>query len=416
MKFVRSLPWRPGRYLRNTGVVLTWLLVRAVAQAALVVALSRLLGAAGYGRFVAVIAVASLFTALAGLGLSGVVLRDGARAPQSLDTLMLDALRTWGWTSVTFGLAAIGTSWLLLPHDLPWAGVCLIVFTEVGSASVTELFARGQQAAHRMSRYGAITAGLPLSRLAVLVPYAILAHPTLQGWFLLYAAASATYCALVGAWLWPREAHKARRRTLSLDGLPFAINALSMRLQAEFNKPVLARIGFDHTGTFSAAQRTIDVASLPLAALQEALWPRLYSQNDPSRGLRTLGALQMCVALSIACALWMLGPLLPRVLGSDFDTATDALRMLAALPVLQAFRGLVNFHVIHRHRTAAIAWAASIGAVVNVCVVSWSIPRWGATGAALSCYVTELAMLIVLVAGSRVLPARMVYVATGGDQ
>lgn len=391
--------WRPGRYLRSSGAVFSWMLLRAIAQAALVVVMSRLLGAAGYGQFVAVIAVASFFSALAGLGLGGVVLRDGARQPSSLDARVQHSLRVWTWSTIVSAPVALAVALLTLPRGLSFGAVAFTVIAEIASSSLTDLLARSEQARHRLGHYGAITAGLPLVRLVMLAAYLLLTEPSLRGWLYVYATASLAYAAGLLACLTPRSPGTSEHRSRLRDGLPFLINTLAMRLQAEFNKPVLARGGFALAGTYSAAQRTVDIASLPLAALQEALWPRLYAEPDPRRGLWALGGYLVAVAILGGSALWFASGWLPRMLGPDFGPSVQTLKLLAWLPAVQVLRSLINFNVIHKGRTSLIGWAAAFGAVSSIALVASLVPHWGSLGAVAASYATEVVMIMTLLCG-----------------
>src|SRR3546814_2019418 len=73
--------------------------------------------------------------------------------------------------------------------------------------------------------------------------------------------------------------------------------AFATKLQAEFNKPILAHLGFDLAGAYNVAQRASDLASMPLSALQESLWPRLYAQQNPIRQLCRTGLVLLTLAL-----------------------------------------------------------------------------------------------------------------------
>ncbi|MDD3651994.1 oligosaccharide flippase family protein, partial [Immundisolibacter sp.] len=91
----KLLAWRPGGYLRASGGLFGWLLLRAAAQAAMVVLLARVLGVEGYGLFVTALAVSGFFSPIAGLGLGGLLLRDGAREPAALPRQLGMALALW---------------------------------------------------------------------------------------------------------------------------------------------------------------------------------------------------------------------------------------------------------------------------------------------------------------------------------
>lgn len=390
------LRWRPGRYLRSSGELLGWLLLRALAQAGLVLLLSRLLGAAGYGRFVTILAIASFLSAFAGMGLAHVLLRDGARHPDRIDDMFRHALRIWGLTSLGCGLAAVGLAWQWLPGDVPWLAVSAAIIAEVVSTSLTELCARTEQARHRIGRFGALSAGLPVARLAVLVPYALLAAPSLSGWLWVYAATSLAYAGCLLMIQTRSLMPGGTREKLSIrQGIPFTMASLSMRLQMEFNKPVLAHHGFALAGNFGVAQRVVDLASLPLVALQDALWPRLYASAQPGRDPMAAAIFMLALALIGGCILWWLAPLLPHILGPDFAPAVDSLRWLALLPFLQCARNLCNYRSIAAHRTNLIGWSYAAGAAVSVACMLSLTPRLGISAAVLSAYASELAIITV---------------------
>lgn len=387
--WIRLIQWRPGRYIRSSGVLLVWLIIRALAQVALIIFLSRTLGANGYGRFVALLAVASFLTPFAGLGLQGILLRDGARDPENLPAHFYHATRVWLWTSLMCSTISVGAAWVILPHDLPWLSVPFVLAAEVTSASLTELIARKYQAGNKIGRYGALTAGLPLMRLAMLAPYLYFMRPTLGGWLWAYAAGSLAYVALLIILHWPKSIKGPALRLR--DGLPFSIGALSLRLQSEFNKPVLAHQSFDLVGNFSAAQRVVDVATLPLLAMQEALWPRVYAaQKADSTTVRIVSIFLLVASFLAGVTLWIFAPHLADVLGDEFSDSISALQWMAGIPLLQVIRNLTNARSALAQQTQAIGWAYAAGALGAVLTTLLFVPTNGMAGAVLALYVVEI--------------------------
>jgi O-antigen/teichoic acid export membrane protein len=387
------LSWRPGHYLRNAGQLLGWLLLRALAQAVTVVMLSRLLGAEGYGRFVAIVAVASFVVPFAGLGLFGPLLRDGARNPAAIDPLLAQALRVWRASAIASAVVALGLAWIMLPQDVPWHAASALIAMEVASASMTDLLARYEQARHRISQYGAINAGLPTVRLLALVLYTVTMKPTLTGWLWVYASVGAAYAAVAYAHLKPKAYANAGPRLSIREGLPFVAALLSLRLGAEFNKPLLARIGFDQAAYMGVAQRATDLISLPLVALQEALWPRLYADNEGHARLRRASLALVSLGVLTGAALWLCAGLVPLVLGKDFTSAIPAIRWIAWLPTLQLLRGFSNFRVVAAHRTSILGVSYVVGTLAAPGLMALLIPPFGLTGAVAAAYLSEMAII-----------------------
>jgi O-antigen/teichoic acid export membrane protein len=371
------------------------MLLRALAQAALLVLLSRNLGAYSYGQFVAVIAVASLITPIAAAGLPSVLLRDGARYPKQVDAMLASARKTWLIVATTCAFSACLIAALLIHADLPWTSAGAAISAEILAASSSELIGRAEQARHRIGRYGAISAGLALLRLPLVAGYLINlgTNAELRSIFWLYALTGLAYTGAL--WLSGRP-HPGQARLRVHEGIPFALAGLSTRLQGEFNKPILARVGFELVGNFNAAQRVVDMASLPLNALQEALWPRLYASSAARNRISLYVALLLSLAVLGGLLLWMAAPLIPGILGNGFSHVGSTLRWLCWLPAVQFIRNILNFSVIHSNRARIVGWAYFVGAMSSI-ILAWAlIPRLATYGAIIAAYVTELVLITIL--------------------
>ncbi len=393
--------WRPGRLARHSGALLAWMLLRAGAQAATVLLLARALGATDYGQFVSIIAVASFISPFVGLGLSNIVLRNGAKEPTHLSFYLSRAVKWWSLTLFPGIALACAFAMLLLPPGLPYIATFAAIGGELAASSLTELRARHYQAEHRINAFGAINAGLPLARLAaLLLLLAFDSNRQTQPVLWAYAASSVIYT--LSLWLPIRTLHVKSEGVESipaLSGMSFSLANFAMRLQAEFNKPVLAHLGFNLTGAYNVAQRANDLASLPLSALQESMWPRLYAHQNPIQEFRRTGLLLLLLSLACSCGIWLVAPLLPYLLGSDFAHIVTIMRGLALLPLLQSLRALLNFQAIHHNRMKIIGLTYAIGAVVSVASVAVLIPTFGVNGAVAASYASELAMIVFMTAG-----------------
>ena len=398
--FRQWLAWRPGRLAQHGGSLLGWMLLRATAQAGTVVLLARTLATEKYGEFVAVIAVAGFAVPLAGLGLSNMVLRNVARDPQAASWYLGRATTIWTLTLLPLFLTVISIALVLLPSGLPIAAMAAAICSELLASSLTELAGRYRQAQHRHHAYGAINAGLPILRLLALGLLVLLSGRTgIASVLWTFTAASLAYCLLllpVVRVATPVAAESATEAMPVTSGLPFSASALAMRLQAEFNKPVLAHAGFGLAGSYNIAQRAVDMASLPLQALQEALWPKLYAQANPLPQLRRTGAALLLMALAMGAMVWLAAPLLPLLVGNAHEGAIRVLRMLAWLPLLQVGRSLLNFHAIHHGHMQHISWACILGGGVSVFAVAALVPAHGMAGAVVASYIAETTMSLAL--------------------
>lgn len=398
-------PWRPGAYARASAAMLGWLVLRAGLQAAMAVALARILGATQYGQFIATIAVAGFFAPLAGLGLQGVILRDGARDPRSIPTLLGGALALIAISLPLAWVAAAALAFWLLPPGIGIGITLLVLGVEIAATTLTELVGRTEQSLHRASRFGAIQTGLSLVRLAAFVPWLAFSHPSTRSWMVAYASSTAAYLALVLAFFYrrhvPRKPASAPWRLVA-QGLPFAAGATAMRLQGELNKPLLAGLGWFLAADLSLSQRAVDLANLPLVAMQEALWSRVYASDDPQARLRRVAPPMLAAAALGAAVLALAAPLLALLLGPDYNEAVHALRLLAALPVVQLLRNLGNATLVANGHASVLTRVYLASGMVSAIMAVILIKGFGLDGAIAAAYIAELST----VAAQRLLQPR----------
>lgn len=388
-------------YIKSSGTLLGWMAIRSIAQALLVVLMARTLGATQYGQYVGVLAIAAFLTPFAGLGLSSVLLRNGAKNPDLIDVYLTRSIRVWLVSSVACVLIAMILAKVLLPTQLPWIAAFSAITAEIIASSLTDLSARYLQAQHKTSAFGVINAGLIIFRLTIIGASLSIPTNTNIEWVLwAHTASSLSYAALL-FWILPaRSAEKETPELMTVTtGLPFSLAAFSVRVQGEFNKPVLAHLGFSMAGNYNAAQRVNDLVSIPLIALQEALWPKLYSHRNPKSYLWRSGIFIISVSIISSCTLWYTAPYLPLLLGDDFVDAANVMRSLAWLPILQVFRGLINFIAIHAGYMRLIGWAYVIGALSSIICVYALVPTNGMAGAVTATYITEVFMISILMIG-----------------
>jgi O-antigen/teichoic acid export membrane protein len=387
-------------YIRSSATLTGWLVLRAGSQALTTFAIARSLGPNGYGTFVAYIAIASFFIPLAGFGIGNVILIRGAREPGNLPHLIGAAFGIWAGSTLLFGLAGLAVAFLSLPHTEHIALAACLVLSEIACSSLVELIARIEQSEHHIQRLGATFAGLAIGRMAGAAVFLLLSSNDLATWMAIYTAGSIIFCTgLLHRFFrrhrvcWPE---RIQWRLLG-EGLPFGIGATSIRLQGEFNKPVLAQISFAATGNLNVAQRAIDVVSIPLTALQEALWPRLYAHPEPCRHLRIAAGI-FGLAIALGVLLSVAAPLLPHLLGQGYAESATLVIWLAWLPCLQVVRNLVAALVIAKGRqqqlTLVYIVSAGIGIVVNLQLIS----RYALVGAVLAAYIVEFLTVVLLLA------------------
>lgn len=396
----KLLAWRPGGYLRASGALFGWLAVRTLAQTVLFVLVARTLGADGYGSLIAVMAIATLFAPLAGLGGQALLVRDGARHPENLPIHLGDALRLWALSVVPLSLLAYLACALLLPPTLPAYAVAAIVLADLAGTSLLDLLARTWQALQRMAGFGAVMAGLIVARLAVFCALLAFAPPSPAAWAVWYAAVTAAYVLLAGAAALRRfgtpRPSGMRFTRLATAGFPFAFAGSAMRIQAEANKPILARLDtMAGVGVFSAAQRVTDLVVLPLTAAVEAMMPRAYQVQRPVAALFRIGTAPLAIGILGGILLAIFAPALPTILGASFNDSVPVVQLLALLPAALVIRLILTIALAARGEQQHFLVAYGVGALISITATMFWVPMFGLAGAVAAAYATEFALIAV---------------------
>lgn len=400
--YTRLFTWRPGRYARDSAVTFGWLVARAAAQTVLTLAVAGVLGAEGYGLFIAALALAGFFVPLATMGLGPVLVRDGARQPELLPEYLRQALALWGLATLIFSLLATAVISWALPTPVALPLLLLFAWSEIAASSLVELAARAKQAQQQMHAFGALQFGLLFVRLLAVLTISWWPR-SVQVWLLSYAGANLLYLCFIIAKLvgdyrltWPKFIDLRLIRA----GFPFVVGAISLRLQGEFNKPLLAQANLGNAGNFNIAQRVLDLVSLPLLAMQEALWPRVYSGRHARRNLLFIAATLILLALCNGGLVILAAPYLPRILGAGFDSTADVMVWLAWLPTLQVVRNLLGACVVARQRQSFLSWVYTCGGAASVLFSLWLVPSHDLHGAVWACYLTEVFVISILIPGT----------------
>jgi O-antigen/teichoic acid export membrane protein len=345
------LPWqrlRQSLLARNAA----WLTVGQgglkVLQAAYFVVIARTLGAGGLGAFAAATALSQLISPMAGLGSGNVLIQHVARRREAFDHYWGGALTlTLVAGAISVGAAAL-VGRALLPATIATSLVICVATSDLVFATVLFLCGQAYQAQEKMAR----TAQLPIvtTFLRLLAAFVFVATPgqhTAAQWGYYYLASTAISTA-TALWLTSRELGRPVIRfnytTRDVrDGFYFAAGISAQNVYNDIDKVMLGRLVPDlsATGIYSAAYRVIDVLLVPIRSIGQAAYPKFFKHG--ARGVRSSAKVaQQLLPPAVgygtlaAIAMFLVAPLLPQLLGHDFDQAAGAVRWLSLLPILKS--------------------------------------------------------------------------------
>jgi O-antigen/teichoic acid export membrane protein len=353
---------------------------------------TRYLGSDGYGRVSLAFSLTTLFGVLGDAGLTTIVVRELARAPERASAVVGSALALRAWLAVASVVAAVATALVLpYPRDVRVAVLIAGVPLVLGLANST--FAAVLQAGlHGWRLAGADLVGRAAAVAAVAVTaaldlgfYAVVASAGVGAAVTLALTSGLARPLLPG----PPVRDRAQSRRLLRAALPLgavlAVNEAYFRADSLIIS--LAR-PFEELGQYALAWRMSELAGTVPAVLLAATFPviaRYAAQDDPRlRGLLQAGTdvlLLAGAALAVGGAL--VAPQLARALGGDeFAGAAAPLRVLLFAAAVGFLSGLFGHALIARELQSRLLWLSLTALVLNVGLNVALVPDLGIRAAA----------------------------------
>jgi O-antigen/teichoic acid export membrane protein len=376
-----------------------------VLQAGYFILLARLLGVKEYGTFVGAFAFVSLVAPYSALGSGLLFVRYVSSDAENFAVY-------WGnILFATFGVGSLLTIllYLIAPHLLNPASASLILLVALGECICRQLVICISQVfqAFEQLRMTAIinllTSSLRLLAVAVLA--LLLRHATAWQWALTslivsMCAALAGSAIVVARYGSPRFAPRLFLSRLS-EGFGFSLAGSTQSAYNDIDKTMLSHFGMNvANGIYTMAYRIVDLATIPVTALDAAALPRYFRQSR--EGAASVVSLSVRLAkraalfgVIMSVCMFLMAPLIPLIVGQGFKESVLALRWLCLIP---AFRGVhlltgsaITGMGFQRYRTTAQFVAAALNFGLNL----WLIPRYGWLGAAWASVATDGSLAVV---------------------
>jgi O-antigen/teichoic acid export membrane protein len=382
-----------GLLARNTVWMAAGQGSRVVLGAAYFVLVARALHPEGYGAFVGAVALVALAAPFASLGAGNLLIKHVARDPRHFRRYWGGALSTTIISGVVLGVVLMAGAHLVLPSTIPFEVIGCVVAADLLFSRILDISGQAYQAHERLAR----TAQFPLlisgSRLAAAGAFLLIGHPTPGRWALWYLGSSALSAIVSVAITWRELGRPATVIGYPIgelrEGMYFATSLSAQNIYNDIDKSMLARLStLEATGIYGAAYRLIDVSFVPVRSLLAAAYPRFFQQG--ARGVRASLAVArqlLPVATSYAAAaglaLFLAAPLLPRILGADYQASIEATRLLAILPLLKAVHYFAADTLTgagyQGRRTVAQVVVAAMNIAINIPLIahaSWRGAAW----------------------------------------
>jgi O-antigen/teichoic acid export membrane protein len=365
---------------------------RLVIQAAYFVLIARSLGPDAYGAFVTVVAMAALLGPFSGLGTATLFIKNVRSGKRTASICWGNGILLTVLSGTLLSCLGAGLSVLLHLKTVPFV-VTIVCVADLILLKVTELAAFGFTAMDQMKQTSIQSVVVSLLRLAGIVTLVVTVHPvTLNLWVLTYLLTTllgTLYAWIKGGQLWGRPLVDLRAlREDAAEGVFFSVAGSATTIYNDIDKIMLSRLAdLAATGLYSAAYRVIDVTMTPVRSLAAAAYPHFFRKGLGGMARTYPYALSLIAKTSIygaitSAGLWLTAPILPYILGHQYQAVVPAVRWLALIPLLRCIHSFLADSLsgagLQRIRTGIQVLVA----LVNICVNVAILPRYSWRGAA----------------------------------
>ena len=395
----------PDRLVANTAWMCARSGIRVLLHGAYFIIVARVLGAAGYGEFIAVAALAAFLAPFGSFGTGNLLVRNVSRDPAAL-------AESWSTALVTTAVSGVLlTAALVVVAAYALAGTPVLLVVLIGTADMvfgqfSDICGKAFQAQQRLDVTASLDTALSAAKVFAALALFAVGSPTPVTWAWFYAAANAVGAAAAIGVVYTRHDRLPLTFRLSIrvakEGLYFALSQWAQVFQKDIDKMLIVRFsGLQAAGVYAAAARIIEITFTPVYALLAATYPGFFRHGAGGLGATMAFARPFVLGgavygLVMGLALALAAPVLPHVLGESFAGSVEAVQWLALLPLLRALHyvggDVLTGAGFQRLRTSL---QIIVGAVA-VSTAVWAIPLYSWRGAAM----TAVAANLLLVAAS----------------
>ena len=370
---------------------------RLVIQAAYFVLIARTLGPDAYGAFVTVVAMAALLGPFSGLGTATLFVKNVRSGKRAASICWGNGILLTVVSGTLLSVLGVGLSAVLHLKTVPFA-VTIVCFADLVLLKVTELAAFGFAALDQMKQTSIQNVVVSLLRLGGIIILVVTVHPvTLDLWVLTYLLTTllgTLYALNKGGQVWGRPMVDLRAlREDAAEGVFFSVAGSATTIYNDIDKIMLSRLAdLAATGVYSAAYRVIDVTMTPVRSLAAAAYPHFFRKGLDGMARTYPYALSLIAKTSIygamaSAGLWLAAPILPYILGNQYQAVVPAVRWLALIPLLRCIHSFMADSLsgagLQRMRTGIQVLVALINIGLNVVILprySWRGAAWTSLG------------------------------------
>ncbi|NJM47791.1 MAG: oligosaccharide flippase family protein [Alkalinema sp. RU_4_3] len=381
--------------------------LKLVLQAVYFIVVARKLGAAEYGTFIAASAVAEVVSPFSTLGIGNLMVKNVARDRTLFSLYWGNALVTnlIAGTGLILGLMAIAP--LFLPSSISPLLLGLAAVNSLIFSRILDLARMAYQSVSRFDRTAQMNL-LPhmLRAGAALLMVSLFPDPNALDWMtmglLCLGSASIASLVVIHREIGPAKPNLPKLYPELKQGSYFAVGLSAQSIYNDIDKTMLASLAsVQATGLYAAAYRLIEVAFVPMRSLLDASYTRFFKAGKTGvQGTwlvaRKLLPMMGGYGLVAALGLYFCAPVVPWVLGPEYQMAVPALQWLAPIVLLKGLHYIAADTLtgadLQGYRSLTQIGVALLNIVLNIGL----IPRYGWQGAVIASLASDGLLMVLL--------------------
>lgn len=383
------------RYFKNTSWMLAEKFLRIIAGLFIGIWVARYLGPEAFGLFSYVLAFTAIFGGIAKLGLDGIMVRDLINHHEKRDAYLGTAF----WLKVMGAFIVMGLMAAIVPLVSSDNHTRLFIFIIVTgllfqSFEVVEFYFRSQV----MAKIDSICKITQLAFSSVIKIYLVLNEAELI-WFVLVIAFDTFSLAI--SYLIAYKINQQRSfykyfdlsiaKQLLQDSWPLIFSTIVIMIYMRIDQIMIREmLGEYEVGIYSAAVRLSEAFYVIPMLITASLFPAILNAKKQSnerykQRLQLLYTLMAWMAITIAVPITFLGDsLIIMLFGHAYQEASQVL-VIHIWSSIFVFIGVAFSKYLLAENLTKIAFQRTLlGAVINVFLNLWLIPKYGVSGAAIA--------------------------------
>ena len=398
---------------KDTSWLLFARLINVLVQATYFIILARTLGAEHYGSFIGITALASLLFPFISLGSDDILVKEVSVNPTVFPSYWGNTLLILLINSISVTMLLLLLSRIIFPDDISLITVAFLLIADLLGLGLQEASNKSMRSIGLVDKAAVLivlnTVGKLLAVLCLIVfinDSNILANVNVESWSILYFVSSISVGLLAilatNKMVGKPRLNLSRIRSDLAQGIYFSIGMSANNINNNIDKTMLTSMAtLDATGVYGSAYRFINIGDVPMIAMFNASYPKFFQQGALGwesclNFARKLLPIILIYGVASFAAFQVFAPIVPQILGAEYQDAVSTLRWLAPLPLISALQLLIanTLTGLDHQRTRSIIQI--LAAVTNIALNIWLIPIYGLYGAIWATLASDIIRTICL--------------------